>query len=242
MNSFEYVTSKLGNVDAETRSIAKELYDVAKANGHEIWFMWGMGSSAEHRTGNALDLMVRNKKAGEFLRNYVWIHRKRLRLIHVIWDRSITSTRVQPGVRRRMADRGNPTQNHEDHPHVWFAPGPYVPPPSSTPKPVAKPAAPARKSNTQIAAEVWAGKWGNGDDRMKRLKAAGYDAKAIQSLVSRGVGRHAAPAKPAPRKSLNTLATEVIQGKWGNGKDRERRLKAAGYSYVQVQAEVNKRL
>lgn len=46
-----------------------------------------------------------------------------------------------------------------------------------------------KKTNEEIAAEVWAGKWGNGVDRVSRLTAAGYDAKAIQKLVDKGVGK-----------------------------------------------------
>lgn len=45
--------------------------------------------------------------------------------------------------------------------------------------------------------------------------------------------------KAAPKKTINQLAKEVIQGKWGNGSDRKKRLTAAGYSYTAVQAEVN---
>jgi Putative peptidoglycan binding domain len=128
MNSFEFVTSKLGRVDPETRSIARELYDAAVKAGHNIRFMWGLGSSSEHATGNALDLMVYNEAAGDFLRNYIWANRSRLRLKHVIWEQHITSTVVQPGVRRKMPDRGSVTQNHEDHVHVLFYPGVYRPP------------------------------------------------------------------------------------------------------------------
>lgn len=40
-------------------------------------------------------------------------------------------------------------------------------------------------------------------------------------------------------KSINTIAQEVIQGKWGNGNTRKRRLTKAGYSYSQVQKRVN---
>lgn len=58
----------------------------------------------------------------------------------------------------------------------------------AAPKP--EPTAP-KKSNEEIAAEVWAGKWGNGVDRVSRLTAAGYDAKAIQKLVDAGVGKPA---------------------------------------------------
>jgi peptidoglycan hydrolase-like protein with peptidoglycan-binding domain len=128
MSDFGYVSSKLGNVKPETKSIAHEIYVAAQKAGHDIWFMWGMGSSGEHATGNALDLMVRNEAAGDWIRNYIWTHRKRLRLRHVIWEQHITSTVVQPGVRRLMADRGSTTENHFDHNHVWFFPGTYQAP------------------------------------------------------------------------------------------------------------------
>lgn len=36
------------------------------------------------------------------------------------------------------------------------------------------------------------------------------------------------------------MAKEVLQGKWGNGEDRKKRLEQAGYNYAQVQNEVNK--
>ena len=55
----------------------------------------------------------------------------------------------------------------------------------------------------------------------------------------------AAPAKPAPapaRKSEDTIAAEVIAGKWGNGQDRVNRLKQAGYKPATIQAKVNAKL
>lgn len=49
--------------------------------------------------------------------------------------------------------------------------------------------------------------------------------------------------KPAaPSKTVEQLAKEVINGDWGNGEDRKRRLTAAGYNYSQVQAKVNEML
>lgn len=42
------------------------------------------------------------------------------------------------------------------------------------------------------------------------------------------------------KKTVSELAAEVIAGKWGNGEDRKKKLIAAGYSYADVQAEVNK--
>ena len=47
---------------------------------------------------------------------------------------------------------------------------------------------PLRKSNEQVADEVIAGAWGNGEDRKNRLTQAGYDYNAIKSLVNNKVG------------------------------------------------------
>lgn len=50
---------------------------------------------------------------------------------------------------------------------------------SATPK-----TAPAKKSVSEIADEVLAGKWGNGVTRKAKLKAAGYDYNAVQAAVN----------------------------------------------------------
>ena len=42
------------------------------------------------------------------------------------------------------------------------------------------------------------------------------------------------------KKSINTLAKEVLAGNWGNGADRKSRLTKAGYDYSKVQVAVNK--
>lgn len=42
------------------------------------------------------------------------------------------------------------------------------------------------------------------------------------------------------KKRVNTLAKEVLAGKWGNGANRKARLTKAGYDYNKVQAAVNK--
>lgn len=47
--------------------------------------------------------------------------------------------------------------------------------------------------------------------------------------------------KPA-KKSVDTLAREVISGKWGNGLTRKHRLTEAGYNYRDVQRRVNELL
>lgn len=44
------------------------------------------------------------------------------------------------------------------------------------------------------------------------------------------------------KKSVDQVAKEVIEGKWGNGADRKKRLTEAGYNYSEVQKKVNKLL
>ena len=43
----------------------------------------------------------------------------------------------------------------------------------------------SKKSLDEIAREVIAGKWGNGATRKQKLTAAGYDYKAVQSIVNK---------------------------------------------------------
>lgn len=235
--SYKTVSAKLGKVHSSTRSISEEIFNAARDAGHEIWYMWGMGSSSEHATGRALDFMVRNEKAGDWIRNYIWKHRKRLRLQHVIWEQHITSTVTSPGVRRKMADRGDVTQNHMDHVHVLFFGGSYQKPSGSASG--SGSTSPSKKSNVDIAKEIVAGKggWGNNPIRAQRLSEAGYEPSAVQLEVEKLMRREA-----PPRKSISQLANEVIARKWGDGQDRKDRLKKAGYNYDAVQREVNRLL
>ena len=45
-----------------------------------------------------------------------------------------------------------------------------------------------KKSNEELANEVIAGKWGNGQDRKNRLTNAGYDYQAVQNIVNQKLG------------------------------------------------------
>ena len=109
----------------------------------------------------------------------------------------------------------------------------------NTSKPNApKPSTPSKKTNEQIAQEVINGKWGNGETRKQKLKAAGYDYNTIQKLVNQKLNVSA----PKPTKTIEQVADEVIAGKWGNGQDRINRLKAAGYNPSAVQTRVNQKL
>ncbi len=48
--------------------------------------------------------------------------------------------------------------------------------------------------------------------------------------------------KKDKKKSIDEIAKEVINGKWGNGDTRKRKLEKAGYNYKEVQKKVNELL
>lgn len=109
---------------------------------------------------------------------------------------------------------------------------------ASAPAP-SKPATTKPSTNLNALADaVIRGDYGNGDERKKRL---GANYNAVMKIVNQKLGASSAPAKPA-KKSIDTIAQEVINGAWGNGDDRRRRLEAAGYNYNQVQNAVNAKL
>lgn len=93
----------------------------------------------------------------------------------------------------------------------------------------------AKKTVDEIAQEVVNGKWGNGDERKRKLTAAGYNYDAVQKKVNELVSS-------TKKKSITEIAKEVIQGKWGNGSTRKTRLEKAGYNYNAVQKKVNELL
>lgn len=65
----------------------------------------------------------------------------------------------------------------------------------------------------------------NAEAMLKKLQAAGFSAFIT---TEQGAG-----------KSVDELAREVLQGKWGNGAERKKRLEAAGYDYAAIQKKVN---
>lgn len=103
----------------------------------------------------------------------------------------------------------------------------------STPKATQK-AKVTKKSIAEIAKEVINGKWGNGQDRVNKLRASGYDYNQVQAEVNRLLNPN--------KKTVTQIAKEVINGKWGNGSDRVNRLNKAGYNYNEVQNKVNELL
>lgn len=100
-----------------------------------------------------------------------------------------------------------------------------------------KPSKPTTKKKTveELAQEVIAGKWSAGEERKKKLTAAGYDYSAVQSRVNELM-------KQYQSKSIDEIALEVIRGNWGAGATRKKKLTAAGYDYNTVQNRVNEML
>lgn len=95
----------------------------------------------------------------------------------------------------------------------------------------------SKKSESDVAKEVIQGEWGNGDDRIKRLRQAGYNPDIIQKIVNSILS---APTKIyTSKKPDSEIAKEVIRGIWGNGSDRIRRLRNAGYNPEAIQKIVN---
>ena len=120
-----------------------------------------------------------------------------------------------------------------------------------------------RDSSRSIAQKVIDGEFGNGEERVRRLTEAGYDATEVQNEVNRimvgegGDSNEDTNTETTEQNSdcrilccigesqlyrdddIETIAAEVIQGDWGNGEERKERLEQAGYDYDVVQARVN---
>lgn len=76
------------------------------------------------------------------------------------------------------------------------------------------------------------------------INDSGLDAAAVLAKVSALLGKKPAETPAEPEKKLTAeeidkIALEVLNGKWGNGVTRRRRLTAAGYDYQTIQNRVN---
>ena len=82
----------------------------------------------------------------------------------------------------------------------------------------------------ELAREVIAGEFGNGEERKKKL---GVNYEAVQKRVNEIL------LGDKPQVDINALADAVIRGEYGNGEERKQKL---GENYNAVQTEVNRRL
>lgn len=65
-------------------------------------------------------------------------------------------------------------------------------------------------SNYKAALDVIAGKYGNGEERIKRLWDAGYNPQAVQTIVNALMSDY----PPSPEESENILEIEVDLSKY----------------------------
>lgn len=73
----------------------------------------------------------------------------------------------------------------------------------------------------------------NAEATLAKVKAAGFkDAVIVKN------GQTVSTVTTA-KKTIDEIAKEVINGKWGNGTERKQKLTAAGYNYKEVQDKVN---
>lgn len=86
----------------------------------------------------------------------------------------------------------------------------------------------------------WGGKYESKPDPMhfEYMESVGKARERIAALKK----WFAQGPDPRPTKTINQIAREVIEGKWGNGDERVRRLRAAGYPAVKVMREVHRLL
>lgn len=77
-----------------------------------------------------------------------------------------------------------------------------------------------------VARSVVYGKFGNGEERRKKLKQLGYDYNAVQKIIN----------------EWYDVAKAVIRGRYGNGEERKTALRNSGYDYDVIQKIVNSML
>lgn len=130
---------------------------------------------------------------------------------------------------------------------------PYVKYEADNPTPIPKPAASFKKGDlVRITGTQYYG--GNTiPDWVKKKNWYVLQAKGARVVIDRSEdGKHAicSPVNASdiqlvddkPQKTVDELAREVIQGLWGSGSERRRRLTEAGHDYNAVQKRVNELL
>ena len=95
----------------------------------------------------------------------------------------------------------------------------------------------ANKSVDELAREVIAGKYGNGDARKSALGSRYSEVQAKVNEMLAGNSTPSAPTPaPKPQVDILELVKKTIRGDFGNG---EARRKALGSNYDEVQRQVN---
>lgn len=88
------------------------------------------GDPGDHGSGRACDFMVapgghptpENRAIGQAISDFAVANAQELGVQYVIWEQRIWNINRASEGWRLMGDRGDPTQNHFDHPHVSVQP------------------------------------------------------------------------------------------------------------------------
>lgn len=101
-----------------TRRIVRDCQD----EGHAITHVWGYSSSplSDHRNRRCVDLMVRNKRDGDWILGYLRRWETELHIRYIIWDRRQWRDYRKPGVLWHRLARYFGSNPHRDHLHVEF--------------------------------------------------------------------------------------------------------------------------
>ena len=80
------------------------------------------------------------------------------------------------------------------------------------------------------------------NDNIDKIAKGLIECAGLKIIESDKSDKKEDSTKKESKKSITTIAKEVINGKWGNGTTRKKKLKAAGYDYDAVQKKVNELL
>lgn len=117
----------LGPVTPQLRALVAHLapkFGITNVGGYRAS---GAVDKGGHPKGNAADFMVpltpAGRAQGDRLADYAMRNAKALGIDYIIWyGRIWNSSRDKVGAWRSVADRGSPTANHHDHPHINVIP------------------------------------------------------------------------------------------------------------------------
>lgn len=73
----------------------------------------------------------------------------------------------------------------------------------------------------------------------KKYSISAYKGKVLFGYPRYDLVAQTTQTRSQALKSVDEVAREVINGKWGSGEDRKKRLTEAGYNYTEIQARVN---
>lgn len=109
-------------VQPHVREMTRRIVRDCENEGHPISHVWGYSSapSSDHRNRRCVDLMVRNRRDGDWILGYLRRHEQQLQLRYVIWNRRQWRDYFKPGVMWHRLARYWGSNPHTDHLHVEF--------------------------------------------------------------------------------------------------------------------------